>query len=129
VSSKEIEVAAGVYMPGPDQLRVLREHIAENHQELRKIIAARPLKRLMGELWGERLARVPKEYGPDHPAADLLRYKQWVFYTVLKPELALGPDLLKEVLMRFRALTPFNDFFNRPLVGRLSKSRAASMLV
>jgi uncharacterized protein (TIGR02453 family) len=120
VSAKEIEVAGGVYMPGPDELLAIRNHLAEHHREFRKIIGRPKLRSLMEEMHGEQLARVPKGFPCDHPAADLLRYRQWLFYVMLDPALATTPKLLGEIRNRFEAMTPFNEFLNAPLV-RASK--------
>src|SRR5579859_3337526 len=116
VSPKEIEVAGGVYMPGPDTLLALRAHLAEHHEEFRNIIGSRKLRTLVGEMHGEQLSRVPKGFACDHPAADLIRYKQWLFYVMLDPALATTPKLLPEVRKRFEAMMPFVDFLNQPLV-------------
>ena len=72
VSPKEIEVAGGLYMPGPDTLLALRTHLAEHHEEFRNIIRSRKLRTLVGEMHGEQLSRVPKGFACDHPAADLI---------------------------------------------------------
>ncbi len=115
VSPEEIEVAAGVYMPGPETLRAIRLHLVENHEEFRRIASERPLCALMGELKGDRLSRVPKGFPADHPAADLVRYKQWLFWAMLDPPLATTPKLFEEVLTRFRAVAPFVEFLNAPI--------------
>jgi uncharacterized protein (TIGR02453 family) len=115
VSPKEIEVAGGVYMPGKDELLALRTHIAANHEDFRRIVAARPLRALMGELQGDRLSRVPKGFGADHPAADLVCYKQWLFYVMLDAKLATTPRLFDELVERFRLMMPFVEFLNAPL--------------
>jgi uncharacterized protein (TIGR02453 family) len=122
VSAKEIEVAGGVYMPGPETLLAIRTHLAENHEEFRKIVRARKLRTLLGELHGEQLSRVPKGFPCDHPAADLLRYKQWLVYAMLDPKLATTPKLLPEVRQRFQAMVPFLEFLNRPLVRERQRS-------
>jgi len=121
VSAKEIEVAAGVYMPGPDELLAIRTHLAEHHQEFRKIVGARKLRSLAGELHGEQLSRVPKGFACDHPAADLVRYRQWLLYVMLDPALATTARLLAEIRKRFEVMTPFNDFLNAPLVNKRSR--------
>jgi len=115
VSPKEIEVAGGVYMPSPANLLAIRRHLADNYEEFRRILRSRTLRSLMGELQGDQLSRVPKGFPPDHPAADLLRYKQWLFYVLLDPGLATTPRLLPEIASRFRALLPVVEFLNRPL--------------
>lgn len=116
VSAKEIEVAGGVYMPGPDALLAIRTHLAERHEEFTRIIESRKLRALMGNMQGEQLSRVPKGFPCDHPAADLLRYKQWLFYVMLDPAIATTPKLLVEIRKRFEAMMPFLDLLNQPLV-------------
>ncbi|HKW98885.1 MAG TPA: DUF2461 domain-containing protein [Bryobacteraceae bacterium] len=124
VSPKEIEVAAGVYMPGPDTLRAIRLHLSENHAQFRKIMAGRKLRTLAGELQGEQLSRVPKGFPAEHAAADLLRYRQWLLYIMLDPAPATTPRILSEIRKRFEVMTPFNEFLNAPLVARSKQLRS-----
>ena len=81
VSPKGVEVAGGVYMPGPEELLTLRMHLSINHAEFHKADAK--LRKLMGELQGSQLTRVPKGFHPDQPAADLIRRKQFFYYKTL----------------------------------------------
>ena len=73
VSHKELAVGGGIYMPAPETLRAVRHYIAGNYEELRRITGARAVLRLLGDLQGEQLTRVPKGFAKDHPAEDLLR--------------------------------------------------------
>ena len=116
ISPEEIEVAGGVYMPGPDELLAIRTCIAEHHDVCRQITKSRKLRTLMGDLHGEQLSRVPKGFPAEHPAAEMLRYKQWLFYVMLDPALATTPKLLGEIRKRFEVMMPFVDFLNAPLV-------------
>jgi len=125
VSHKEIEVAGGIYMPGPEQLLAVRTHLAAHHEEFRKLLRARSLATLMGRLQGEQLTRPPKGFPAEHPAADLIRYKQWLLYVILSPESATTPRLQDEVVKRFKAMAPFVEFLNAPLS---LKRRAAVIL-
>jgi len=118
VSHKEVAVGGGVYMPEPDVLLAIRQHIAANHQKLRKILAAPAVRRSLGELQGDQLARVPKGFLATHPAADLLRFKSFILYVNLEPELATTPQFFGEVLTRFRAMKPFLDFLTAPSAGK-----------
>ncbi len=115
VSPEEIEVAGGIYMPGREELLAVRNHLADHHKRFRLILKNRQLRTLVGDLWGEQLSRAPKGFPPDHPAADLLRYKHWVVYVLLDPALATTPDFLPEVVKRFRAMTPLVEFLNEPM--------------
>jgi uncharacterized protein (DUF2461 family) len=70
----------------------------------------------MGEMHGDQLSRLPKGFPCGHPAADLLRHRQWLFYVMLDLALATTPKLLPEVRKRFEVMMPFLDFLNKPLV-------------
>jgi uncharacterized protein (TIGR02453 family) len=129
VSPGEIEVAGGIYMPGPDELRVLRGFLAQNHHRLRKVLAGRRLGTLMGGLWDQQFARVPRGFPPEHPAADLLRYRHWVVYTLLDPDLVTTPRLFDDVLARFRVMVPFVELLNEPLLAAAKKLRLEDLLV
>ena len=115
VSHKEVAIGGGVYMPAPETLLAIRNHIAGHHPEFRRIVGARAVRRLFGELQGERLSRVPKGFCAEHPAADLLRFKQFILYVELPPDLATTPALYGEILKRFRVMAPFLGFLTAPL--------------
>jgi len=128
VSHKSLDIGGGVYMPTPEMLRALRNYIAERPAEFRRLVGSKSLRELFGEMHGDPLSRVPKGFAADHPAADLLRYKQYVFYAELPPELVTSPDLFGEVRKRFQALTPFVNFLNAPLVGLGLKARVEDLV-
>jgi uncharacterized protein (TIGR02453 family) len=121
VSHKEIEVAGGLYMPRAEELMAVRRHLEQHHARFRRIIAEPKLRELMGEFTGDQLARVPKGFCSTHPAADLLRYKQFLFYQMLDAKLATTPALFTEIAARFRALKPLIDFINTPIAGLARK--------
>jgi uncharacterized protein (TIGR02453 family) len=121
VSPENIEVAGGVYTPDRDVLLAVRQHIAENHKKFRATFGSPKVKKLLGELQGETLSRVPKGFDAEHPAADLIRRKRYLLDTQLDPKLATTPNLLGEIVARIEAMTPFMEFLNRPLVARQSK--------
>jgi uncharacterized protein (TIGR02453 family) len=115
VSHKEVEVAGGVYMPGPEQLLDVRRHIAGHHEEFRKLTNNRKLVALMEPLKGDSLSRIPKGFSAGHSAAGLLRMKQWLYYTMLEPTIATTPELYEALMARLRAMQPVVDFLNQPL--------------
>ena len=123
VSHKDVSVGGGVYMPAPETLFAIRNHIAGHHEALRTILNGRALKRLLGEIQGDALTRTPKGWPPDHPAADLLRRKQIYFFTELSPEIATTPAIYHEIVTRFEAMTPFIEFLNAPLARQPRKPK------
>jgi uncharacterized protein (TIGR02453 family) len=121
ISPDNIEVAGGVYTPDRDVLLAVRQHIADNHKQFRSTFSGAKVKRLLGELQGDSLSRVPKGFDPGHPAADFIRRKQYLLDTQLDPKLATTPKLLGELVARIEAMSPFIEFLNRPLVAQQSK--------
>ncbi len=117
ISASEVLVAGGVYMPGKNELRAIRTHLAEHYKTLGKLVRGKKLKSLLGGLQGEQLTRAPKGFAPDDPAADLLRYKQWHFFSTMPAGVATTPELQKEVVERFRVMSKFVDFMNEPLLA------------
>jgi uncharacterized protein (TIGR02453 family) len=123
VSPKEVGIGGGVYMPPPETLLAIRTHVAEFHAEFERLLQARAVKRLFGELQGEQLTRVPKGFPTDHPAADLLRRKQFLLWAELPGDIAGTPELYEAIVTRFQAMTPLMEFLNAPLAARGRKPR------
>jgi uncharacterized protein (DUF2461 family) len=82
---------------------------------------------LFGQVQGAQLSRVPKGFEATHPAADLLRFKQFLLYVELPPELAAGPELSGEIVKRFRAMRPFLEFLNAPLAEQKVRINAKDL--
>ncbi len=129
VGADEIEVAGGVYMPGPEQLLAIREHIAANHKAFAKLAEGKAVRDLMGDMHGDPLTRVPKGFAADHPAAEYLKCRRWVFYrSDLDPKIAATKEFLPELVKRLKAMTPFVHFLNEPLLKQSAAQKAAAML-
>jgi uncharacterized protein (DUF2461 family) len=60
---------------------------------------------------------VPKGFCAEDPAADLLRFKQFLLFTTLDAAIVTTPKLFVEMEKRFRAMAPFLEFLNAPLAG------------
>ena len=113
VTAKKVGIAAGSYMPGPDELKAVRGWMAENHAAFRK--ASKKPQKLLGKLQGSSVTRMLKGFASDHPAGDLLRMKQWLYWVELDVKLATTPRLLPELVKRFRAAAPVIEMLNAPL--------------
>jgi len=129
ISHKEVAIGGGLYEPPPEALLAVRNRIAERHQEFRRIVQSRAVRRLLGDLQGERLTRAPKGFSPEHPAADLLRHKRFILYIELTPDVAATPRLHTEIVKRFQIMTPFLAFLNAPLLGRRKQMESQKLLL
>ena len=52
-SAEEVLIAGGVYMPEAAELRAIREHIAENPRQLKKIVTGKKFRALFSGMEGE----------------------------------------------------------------------------
>jgi uncharacterized protein (TIGR02453 family) len=120
ISAKEIGVAGGIYDPPPPHLLAIRSWLGENHAAFRKI--ARGPEKLMSKLQGESLTRVPKGFPADHPAADLIKMKRWIYYVTLEPKLATTSQILTEVARRFKIMTPVLEELNKSVAKARPKA-------
>jgi uncharacterized protein (DUF2461 family) len=59
---------------------------------------------------GDQLKTVPKGFPRDHPAIDLLRYKQYWFERSFTDREVLADDFLNQVNKVFKSIRPFFDY-------------------
>ena len=118
IAGDHIMVAVGNFMPERDQLLAIRRHIAEHHEEMRRLLAVKKLRTLLEEFDGQKLTRAPKGFLPDDPAIDLLMCRQWGLATKLPVDLATSPKLIKEIVKRFEVAAPLVAFLNAPLIAK-----------
>jgi uncharacterized protein (TIGR02453 family) len=116
VSPDEVWIGGGMYMPQPPQLVAVREHIAGHVKQLRTIVESPRFRKYVGPLDGDKLKRVPRGFPADHPAAEYLKYRQFVAGAEFPPAFATAPAFYKTVLTVFRQITPLIRFLNTPLL-------------
>ncbi len=114
-SPEELLVGGGVYAPGTPELRRIREQIAADPAELRSILAEEGFRRTYPGLQGEKLKRTPRGFPADHPAADLLVYKQFLSGANFPASEIEKPSIGSMLDGHFRILAPLLEYLNRPL--------------
>jgi uncharacterized protein (TIGR02453 family) len=115
IAPQWVWIGGGLYMPSPADLHAIRDHIAGTHPRLHRTVRAAAFRDAVGELGGERLSRVPRGYLKDHPAADYLRYRQFLAGTEYEAAFATSAKFYPELLRVFRAVLPLVRFLNTPL--------------
>jgi uncharacterized protein (TIGR02453 family) len=123
VSPKGVVIAAGAYMPEKDQLAAIRHWMLDNHLAFRKLLNRPAVKKTFSEFEGEALSRPPKGFQPDHPAMDLIKYKQWGLSTTLPAETALATNFSKTLTKHFMLLKPIVDALNEPIAASIPKKK------
>lgn len=105
-------IAGGFWAPNPPDLKRIREEIAADDSVLRKIISAKKFKDMFRQLDGNQLKTAPKGYPKDHPAIDLLRYKQFIVHRKFTDKEITDPKFAKEAVKTWKALRPFFDYMS-----------------
>jgi uncharacterized protein (TIGR02453 family) len=105
-------IGGGFWDPNPEDLKHIREQIAADPKPLRDILKSKSFKTNFGKLEGEKLVNVPRGFEKDHPAADLLRYKQFLISKKIPDSVITSSKGVDEVVKSFRAMRPFFDYMS-----------------
>jgi uncharacterized protein (TIGR02453 family) len=120
----ECFVAGGMWMPARPALEKIREALADDHEELERIVREPGFRRRFGPLSREAmLTRLPRGYAEGHPAAGWLRYKSFTAYRELSERDATSRRLPALLERDFALLVPLVRWLNgaigyRPLERR-----------
>ncbi|MBP7776413.1 MAG: DUF2461 domain-containing protein [Acidobacteria bacterium] len=116
VSTESVWIGGGLYSPDSAMLHAVRTHIVEHHRTFAKLVGASKFKTLLGTMQGTTAARMPRGFDAAHPAADVLRHKQFLAAREEAPAFAARPDFYRQLLATFEAMAPFVGFLNQPIV-------------
>lgn len=105
-------VGTGIYHPPRELLLALRDLIDVRGDELRQIGQASDLKKIYGDLGGDKLKKQPKGFEADHPHIDLLRHKDMILSTQMDEDIIFSTQGIKELQKAFKAAIPFMDFID-----------------
>lgn len=108
-------LTGGFFGPVPNDMKRIREDIDTNYEAWRNLLADKTLTATFGKLIGEQLSTAPRGYAKDHPAVDLLRYKQFMLRHQFTDEEVLSPDFLHNANEVFKKMRPFLDLMSEVL--------------
>ena len=109
----ESMLAGGAYLPQGPWIKAIRQEIAYNAADLKKIISGKNFKEYFGEIEGEKLKKAPKGYEPDHPEIELLKYKSFLASHKCSDSKVTSIEFLNHCVNVFKVLHPFDSFLNR----------------
>ena len=113
-------LGGGFWGPSAEDLKHIRNQIAADPQPLRDILASKKFKSFFGTLEGEQLKTAPKGFDKDHPAIDLINYKQFLVMRTFTDKEAQSADYLDQVVTTFEAMRPFFDYMSEILTTDLN---------
>ena len=115
IGPDENTVGGGIWRPETAGSRQIRQRIADHPGEWGKIVGSKAFKARFGELQGESLKRVPREFDPDHPFGNDLRRKDIVAAVSLTRKQVTGAGLVEEMIGIYAAMSPLMAFIAKAL--------------
>jgi uncharacterized protein (TIGR02453 family) len=111
-------LAAGVYMPEPEQLKLLRKEIYYNITEFLDILSEPELKKNFGGVdeW-DKAKTAPKDFPKDFAHIELLKNRHFTISCPVNDVQVTEEGFLTWVSDAFRTTWPYNKFLQRALEG------------
>lgn len=100
-------IAGGEYMPPPDRLKKIRQHVIEDASGFTKVLKNKKLKETYGDLQDEgKLSRPPKGFDADAPHIEYIKMKSFIVWTETSMRKKIPADLGKDLVTGFRNAYP-----------------------
>lgn len=113
-------VGGGFYGPNPDDLKLIRNHIAQDDSPLREVLNDKDFLGMFGSLRGDQVKTAPKGFDKEHPAIDLLRYKSMYVFRDFSDKEVMAANFQEQVITTFLSLRPFFDVMTEYLTTDLN---------
>jgi len=115
IAPEGVWIGGGLYAPETADLVRVRERIGATWPDIHRIVTGRPFTRAVATLQGERLTRVPRGYAKDHPAAEYLKYRQFLAGREFPAAFATSPTFYPTLISTFKSIEPLIRFVNEAL--------------
>lgn len=106
-------VGGGIYMPGAETLKKIRQEIDYSGKELESILHRPEFHSFFGNMEGEQLKSSPRDYDKDHPYLKYLKYKSFIVSKPISDPEIHSEDHVKLALRAFEIMLPFYEFLER----------------
>lgn len=113
-------LGCGFTYPNAEDLLRIRMDIDSNHTEWYRLLKLRSIRTVFGNMDGDQVKTAPRGFAKDHPAIDLLRYKQYWFECSITNAEVLAPDFLRKADKTYQAIRPFFDHLSGVLTTDLN---------
>jgi uncharacterized protein (TIGR02453 family) len=112
IAPEGVWIGGGMYAPETADLVRVRAQMDATWPEIRRIVSAPSFKRVVGSLEGQRLTRVPRGYAKDHPAAEYLKYRQFLAGREFPATFATSAQFYPTLTSTFKGILPLIRFLN-----------------
>ncbi len=110
------QLGGGVYCPAPEILKKIRLSIYENYDELEEILNHPQFISYYGKIYSfEQLKKAPVGFPADFKGIEYLKFKHFLTEHSMSDSVVLKENMEVYAPKVFKALYPFNRFFNEIL--------------
>ncbi len=113
-------VAGGFWGPEKEDLKRIREHLSQDASQYLEVIQNKDFKNNFGEVIGEQLKKAPKDFDPEDPNIELLRYKQFILKKTLSDKEVFSKKLPDILSNSFQDMRPYFDVMSEYLTTDLN---------
>lgn len=110
-------IGGGMWQPSVANLAKFRQEIDYSPETLKNIIESKEFRKHFPEIYGEKLKKAPKGYDPEHPEAELLKYKELFFFKTFTNDEVFSENFQEIILNHFKILKPYIDYVNELFFG------------
>ena len=115
LSAEGVAVMGGCYMPDKNQLQSIRTAIHKDNKTFNKILKSAPFKKHFGEVRGDKMKRIPKEWQEPAEKDQHILNKQFYYVAEEKANFIPTDNLFKTVMTFHKAMLPMNDFLTKAI--------------
>jgi uncharacterized protein (TIGR02453 family) len=108
-------LAAGIYMPMPPDLKLVRSEILYGFEEFQAIVEDETFRTQFGtvRVEGHTVSRVPQGFDATHPSAEYLKLKSYIGSTPLSDSDLTAPNAVENIVKGLSVAIPLVHFINR----------------
>jgi len=116
----ESRVGCGFTYPNAEDLLRIRQDIAINFKPWRRLLNSKAIQTSLGDMQGDQVKTAPRGFAKDHPAIDLLRFKQFWFERSFTDKEVLAYDFIDQTNKTFKCIRPFFNYMSEVLTTDLN---------
>ncbi|MDC1186751.1 DUF2461 domain-containing protein [Crocinitomicaceae bacterium] len=109
---EHVRIYSGLYELDKDTLLLLREGIAKNQKEFKKLYSDKNFESTFGQIRGEQNKIIPKELREAAESENLIFNKQFYYFAQFPPKKLLAKDFDKTIIEIYNTARPMEQFFS-----------------
>ncbi len=113
-------IASGIYQPPTPVLNAIRGDIYTFTEEFKNIIQEDHLRKLFGDITGEKLKSPPRGFPKDFDDIELLKFKNYGLIRMENDREMMKTDILQKIITCFKVSSPFVKFLNEAIKNTIT---------